>query len=79
MKAPSATVPAAEKDRVSEPSPPSMESALPSAEGAIVTLSLPARLVKLVVAVMLEASKVSLFAVPAAATVPVPLIVKPLT
>ena len=52
-----------------------MESTLPSAEGAIETLSLPPRLVKLVVAVMLEASKVSLFAVAAATTVPVPLMV----
>ena len=75
VKTPSTTVPAAEKDRVSDPLPPSRESTLPSAEGAIETLSLPPRLVKLVVAVMLEASKVSLFAVPAATTVPVPLMV----
>ena len=73
MKAPSATVPAAEKVRVSDPLPPSIESELPRAEGTMVMPSLPARLVKLVLAVMPEASKVSLLAVPAAATVPVPL------
>ena len=66
---------AAEKIRVSVSAPPSMTSTLPSAEGAMVMLSAPARLVKLVVAVMPEALKVSAPAVPAAATVPVPLIV----
>ena len=75
MKAKSTTVAAAEKLRVSVPVPPSMESTLPSADGAMVTVSAPARLVTLVVAVMPEASKVSALAVPIAATVPVPLIV----
>ena len=79
VKAPSATVAAAEKIRVSVSAPPSITSTLPSAEGATVTLSLPPRLLKLVVAVMPEALNVSAPAPPVAATVPVPLIVKPLT
>ena len=75
VNAPSTTEAAAEKIRVSVSVPPSMTSTLPSAEGAMVTLSAPARLVKLVVAVMPEESKLSAFVVPAASTMPVPLIV----
>ena len=73
VKAPSTTEAAAEKIRVSVSLPPSMTSTLPSAEGAMVMLSAPPWLVKLVLAVMPEASNVSAPAVPAAVTVPVPL------
>ena len=75
VNATSTTEAAAEKIRVSVSAPPSMTSTLPRAEGAMVTLSAPTRLVKLVVAVMPEALNVSAPEVPAAATVPVPLIV----
>ncbi len=66
---------AAEKIRVSVLAPPSIESPLPNVEGAMLILSLPERLVKLMVALIPEASKVSAEVVPAALTVPVPLIV----